>query len=152
MKMSVGFLALVAMTLLFGSADVEGRALELTYEVMANYLNKQNVFLCFYMPLCPACKGISKQWNEFADKIHATRNDVKIMSLNVDLFEGFSKGYNIRTVPQFMLFRKSDYDIHVNYTKEERTIEAWTEWLDEELKRPLEDYDTGLDIDLKEDL
>lgn len=102
------------------------------------------VFVLHTLPTCPHCKGLPEKFKSFAE---GWNNKSKIIFTHVDCEEEpdlCSKG-KIYSIPQFLLIKGRNPE----YWKKTgvRTKEEWTDFLNENVKKPYIEIKTQKDFD-----
>jgi len=79
----------------------------------SSYDKYKYIFVDFYASWCGPCKKIEPDLKKMCEDFY----DVKFLKVNVDNVRGLSKQYEVKAMPTFLLFDRSDPNISITYTK-----------------------------------
>lgn len=89
----------------------------------------KDVLLEIYSPTCPHCKAVVKPYTELAERY---ANDEKVVIAKIDgTKNSLPDSVNVRGYPTFLLFKASDKANPITYSKGERTLENFVDFIEE---------------------
>ena len=108
-------------------ASAFGEVTKLTPENFKEKVENQNIMVKFFAPWCGHCRALAPTWIELSEKV----TDVEIAEVDCTLYQDICREQGVRGYPTVKLFKHDSTGI--NYSGP-RTVEAFTEWMEKNLK------------------